>query len=156
MTPQGDEADWDAVEALTARRRAAAKRLASRQGAKRIVLWHRTTEGAQMRILRSGFRDGKGPYLTAEHHRGVWLSNVPLSVGEGTPDGPLLRVAVAISAAKLVREYEWIEEDKPYREFLLPAAVLNACARVELVSADKEPLAKHTRLLLERARGRPA
>ena len=58
--------------------------------------------------------------------------------------------------AKLVREYEWIEEDKPYREFLLPAAVLNACARVELVSADKEPLAKHTRLLLERARGRPA
>jgi hypothetical protein len=31
--------------------------------------------------------------------------------------------------------YEWIEEGKPYREWLAPAAVLNESAKVRLVDS---------------------
>jgi hypothetical protein len=59
------------------------------------VYWHRSSpEGAEA-ILRDGFRDGEGPYLTAESHRGVWISDRPLDPNDGTRAGPLLRVTLA-------------------------------------------------------------
>jgi hypothetical protein len=45
-----------------------------------MYLYHRT-DRAEI-ILRNGFKDGKGRYLTSELHRGVWFSNMPLDINE--------------------------------------------------------------------------
>jgi len=150
-----DASNFDpALDALVARRKTQAKRLAATQGTRRIILWHRTTAAAAPRILSSGFRDATGSFLTTGRHRGVWLSNVPLSSNEGTVDGALLRVVIAVRATRLV-DYEWIEDEKTYREFLVPAALVNRRATVELMPLDDEPtFTRHTRLLLERPRRR--
>ncbi len=77
-------------------------------------LYHRTSDEGAREILAHGFRDGYGYYLTAEIHRGVWLSNVPLDEDEGTVTGPVLAVELAIGEAEL-EQFEWVEEEKPYR-----------------------------------------
>lgn len=83
-------------------------------------LYHRTD--AAHRILAEGFRDAEGPYLTDTTQRGVWLSNVPLDPNEGTTEGPLLTLDIP---EDVLADYEWVEEGKPYREFLVPAGVVN-------------------------------
>ena len=45
------------------------------------ALYHRTDAADD--ILRRGFRDGEGSYMTHVLLRGVWLSEVPLDVHEG-------------------------------------------------------------------------
>jgi hypothetical protein len=46
-------------------------------------LFHVTTAKAAAVIVREGFRDGSGSYLTTGSFSGVWLSDSPLSVNEG-------------------------------------------------------------------------
>ena len=87
--------------------------------------YHRTR--AVVAILRRGFRNGKGTYLTDRTWRGVWLSNVPLDENKGAAGDALLEVRIP---SRLVKPYEWFEEGKPYREFLVPAALLNEHGRV--------------------------
>lgn len=88
------------------------------------ILYHRTTRRGAESILKEGFRDGCGTYLTRRNWRGVWLSNVPLDENEGARGDVLLTVHANIPAKEL-RRYEWKEEGKGYREFLIPARVLN-------------------------------
>ena len=98
-----------------------------------IKLHHFTTAEAARAILESGFKDGTGSYMTNRLHTGVWLSDVPMSDADGGPDnGVLLEVQLRISARTL-RTYEWIEEGKPYREFLIPARIVNAHGSVRKV-----------------------
>jgi hypothetical protein len=87
-------------------------------------LYHRTSRRAARQILAKGFRDGVGTYLTRNIYRGVWVSNVPLDENEGAFGDTLLVVDLKIPATKL-GEYEWVEDGKTYREFLIPASVLN-------------------------------
>ncbi len=94
-----------------------------------MILYHRTTARRAAAILRKGFRDGKGRYLTNRLWTGVWLSNVPLDAIEGADGVTLLSINLAIPARELREKYEWIEEGKPYREFLIPAAIVNARAK---------------------------
>ncbi len=94
----------------------------------RTRLFHRTTAVSARVILRSGFTDATGKYLTDTEHTGVWLSDRPLD--EAAEFDTLLVVEIA---GELVEPYEWVEEGKPYREFLVPAAVLNAAATVAVV-----------------------
>jgi hypothetical protein len=56
----------------------------------------------------------------------VWFSDVPLDENEGADDDTLLLLKIPKS---IIAEYEWIEEGKPYREFLVPASlpVSRAC-----------------------------
>ena len=75
---------------------------------------------------RDGFKDGSGYYLTDRKWSGVWLSNVPLDGNEGARGDVLLAVSLRIKSAELRAKYEWIEEGKGYREFLIPAAVVNS------------------------------
>jgi hypothetical protein len=85
-----------------------------------VILYHRT-DSAQA-IVDNGFRDAEGTYLTGEWHTGVWVSDIPLDVNEGAQGDQVL--AVDVGDADL-SEWEWIEEGKTYREWLVPADVLN-------------------------------
>ncbi len=73
---------------------------------------------------------GVGRYLTDREWRGVWLLNVPLDVNEGAEGDTLLRVVIPV---RVIAEFEWIEEGKSYREWLVPAQLLNEHSRVRVV-----------------------
>jgi len=83
-------------------------------------LFHRTHHADA--ILREGFRDGEGSYMTDAILRGVWLSEFPFDVNEGAEGNQLLQIDLPEEVAA---QYEVIEEGRPYREFLVPAEVLN-------------------------------
>jgi len=84
-----------------------------------MYLYHRTHHATP--ILRNGFKDGRGCYLTSEYHRGVWFSNMPLDINEGAKGTDLLRVSIL---AALIKDYEWVEAGKKYREFLVHAKIV--------------------------------
>jgi hypothetical protein len=44
--------------------------------------YHRTSRAAADEILRGGFRDSHGRYLTESEHPGVWIPDVPLDENE--------------------------------------------------------------------------
>jgi hypothetical protein len=56
-----------------------------------------------------------------------------LDCNEGAQGDVLLAVEVP---AAVVEFYEWIEEGKTYREFLVPAALVNAQGTVTLADED--------------------
>jgi hypothetical protein len=84
--------------------------------------FHRTTADRALQIFKEGFCDGEGSYGTSNVYRGVWLSNVPLDVNEGAEGEVVLTVRLR---SDLVSDWEWVEESKGYREFLVPAALIN-------------------------------
>lgn len=94
-----------------------------------MLLYHRTNEAAA--ILAEGFRDGRGRYMTAVEFSGVWLSDRPLDFNEGAAGDTLLTVEVPEQA---IIDYEWAEDGKPYREFLVPAEVVNRYGRPQVVT----------------------
>jgi hypothetical protein len=96
--------------------------------------YHRTDADSAVAILRDEFRDGRPYSLTwAEsfsgiEHSGVWLSDVPISVFEGLYGDVVL---VIDAPAATIETFEWRDEhQKSYREFCVPARVLNACAMI--------------------------
>jgi hypothetical protein len=95
-----------------------------------MILYHRTTAAAAADILHDGFRDGVGRYLTSNVWSGVWLSNVPLDSNEGAEGDVLLRVELALDEEDLTR-FEWVEEGKYYREWLIPARLINSHGTVQ-------------------------
>lgn len=100
-----------------------------------VKLFHRTTIANARSIQRTGFRDGRGSYMTRSEHSGVWLSNVPLDENEGAIGDALL--SLEIDEARIA-SFEWLEVGKPYREWLVPAAVINSeSSSLTLEVADK-------------------
>jgi hypothetical protein len=109
-----------------------------------MILYHRTPDAAA--IIRDGFRDAVGRYLTSSEHSGVWFSDVPLDANEGAQGQQLLTLDIP---EELILEFEWKEEplteddcqeldipyegdtdplwfaEKPNREFLVPASLAN-------------------------------
>ncbi len=84
-------------------------------------IYHRTFAAAS--ILQNGFQDATKTYGTGLESTGVWVSDRPLDAGEGARGDTLLTLDIPTA---LFFEYEWVEEGKPYREALIPAAQLNA------------------------------
>jgi hypothetical protein len=84
-----------------------------------MLFFHSTTAIAADTIVRDGFRDGAGNYLTTSQHFGVWLSDIPLDENEGTKGAILLRLLIDTDEAAM-SNYEWIEEGKCFREWLVP------------------------------------
>ena len=68
-----------------------------------MKLFHRTP--AAETILRVGFRDAAGYYLTDRFHEGVWLSTVPQDANYGAQGTDLLEVDIP---EEDVAPYEWI------------------------------------------------
>ena len=103
-----------------------------------MILFHRTSSDIAQTILAQGFRDGEGTYLTLEHWSGVWLSNVPLDENEGAEGNTLLEIDLGISNEELAK-FDWVEDGKPYREFLIPADVVNVHSIVRISNVDERP-----------------
>lgn len=97
----------------------------------RPTFFHRTTARAARQILRDGFRDAESGYMTGDTHRGVWLSDRPLDANEGAFGDALLEVEIAEA---VIAPYEWVEEGRAFREFLVPAALVNEHGVVQRVN----------------------
>ncbi len=103
-----------------------------------MILFHRTSSTRAQAIAAQGFRDGVGSYLTDSSRRGVWLSDKPLDANEGAEGNTLLEVDLGLSNREIDR-FEWVEEGKPYREFLVPAGVVNRHGIVKVLTVDECP-----------------
>ena len=98
-------------------------------------LFHRTPAGDQ--ILADGFRDRTGSYMMPGLTlAGVWLPDCALDGNEGAGGGDLLEVALPDDVE--LAPFEVIEDGKPYREWCVPAALVNERAAVRLMSEDEE------------------
>jgi hypothetical protein len=125
MTTQHDD---DELEALLA------QLLALKREGDALVLWHRTASASV--ILTGGWRDGgdaegqRAALANPELGTGVYLSNRPLDSNEGAKGDQLLRIVLALTEQDIAA-YEVIEEsgESTYREWCIPAAVLNANGR---------------------------
>lgn len=115
---------------------AAIERRRDKRKADKMVFFHCTTNERAQAILDGGFKDSRGYYLTDRIWEGVWFSVQPLDVDEGAKGDMLLRVDLAVSE-KDIEQWEWIEEGKPYREWMMPAAFVNAhTTTIEVVNDD--------------------
>ena len=83
-------------------------------------LYHPTRHAAE--ILREGFGERSGAYLTATDHSGVWLFDRPPE--DGIIDDELDVILELEIPESVVAPYEW-HVGLPYREFLMPAALVN-------------------------------
>jgi hypothetical protein len=100
-----------------------------------MKLYHRTSAEAARKILDGGFRDRTGHYVTDTLHTGVWLSNTPLDVNEGAHGEIVLEVEFMGHESEIAN-YEWVEEGKPYREWLIPSRVLNSRMTVRVFEEE--------------------
>jgi hypothetical protein len=94
-----------------------------------MILYHRTD--ASNDILTQGFRDSSGDYGIGAVTSGVWLSDVPLDSNEGAKGEALL--AVEFPDDVDLCDFEWIEDGKPYREWQVPASLINSRATARLI-----------------------
>lgn len=101
-----------------------------------LRLYHRTHSDAAESILAGGFKDGNGSYLTDRERSGVWFSDRPLDAHEGADGDTLLEVSLNTSDESIAY-WEWVEEGKPYREWLMPAALVNSLV-LEIRIVDDE------------------
>jgi hypothetical protein len=104
-----------------------------------MVLWHRTEAASATVIMKIGFQDGCGSYGTTRESSGVFLSDRPLDENEGACGDALLRVSLDCAEDE-IGDFEWVEEDKPYREWQIPASFVNARSKVVLCELDERTL----------------
>ena len=98
-----------------------------------MTLYHRTSAENARNILRDGFKDYVGRFLTDRFVAGVWFSDRPRDLNEGACGETVFRIVVDATESDL-SGYEWIEEEKPYREWLIPADFINSKkTRIEII-----------------------
>ncbi len=102
-----------------------------------IRLFHATSGEAATQIGRDGFEDRTGYYLTDTTWTGVWVSDVPLDENDFDIKPSPTDAYFAIDADEArIAEFEWIEEGKTYREWLIPAVLLNTFPRTRLTDQE--------------------
>jgi hypothetical protein len=90
-----------------------------------MILYRQTTASAAAAAISDhAFQDHAGSYLTDREWSGVWFSDRPLDSNEGTSGDTLLEVTIAATESD-IQDWEWVEEDKGYREWQIPATILN-------------------------------
>jgi hypothetical protein len=99
-----------------------------------VILYHRTTAERAGSIRREGFRDGTY-FIGGLELSGAWLSDRPLDDNEGADGDTLLQVSFDCAESDIA-DYELVQ-DIGYREWLIPAAFINARASVSLVVEDE-------------------
>jgi hypothetical protein len=85
-----------------------------------MKLFHPTRHAAE--ILRDGFGEETGTYLTPTDYSGVWLFDRPPDDQAGDVD-PDVIMELEIPE-DVVAPFEWLV-GRPYREFLMPARIVN-------------------------------
>jgi hypothetical protein len=94
------------------------------------MIYYHTTAAADA-ILREGFRDATGSYLFEDFElTGVWLGDRPMDCNEGAKGDQVLQVK--FSADIDLDAYEIVDEEGTYREWCVPAALINDRAAVTL------------------------
>jgi len=91
--------------------------------------YHATSGLAAEKIEKFGFKDGTGSYMTDQSHTGVWIADRPLDENDGAISEALFEIEIDEAD---IAGFEWIEEGKAFREFLVPAAILNRHPRQRL------------------------
>jgi hypothetical protein len=86
-------------------------------------LYHRTY--AAETIIRDGFRDCKGDYLALGVSPGVWVVDRPLDERDGALGNVVLVVSGVPESAVAAFEWRRSRQPQPYRQFMVPAALLN-------------------------------
>ena len=118
----------------------------------RTTLYHVTTAERAAEIVRSGFRDWRGTYGTAQEHVGVWFSDTPLEVNDGVTGDTVLEVMLGVSESAIA-DFEWVEEGKGYREWLIPADFVNRYGTLR--GAERPPPSVSRRHHLKKRRAAP-
>jgi hypothetical protein len=91
-----------------------------------MKLYHRTTRANADLILREGFRNEKERYTSDFSDEGVWFSDVPKGACEcDHPDEAVISVDRDFPA-KALSPFEWSEDETAYREWLIPASLVNS------------------------------
>lgn len=107
----------------------------------RVIFYHRTTAETAHSIMKSGFMNSAGYFQSNRTWTGVWLSARPLDTHDDDEGNALLMVKLDIPERQLAR-WEWTAEGRPYREWLVPAEVVNKSMSVEMVEQlDLSPVA---------------
>jgi hypothetical protein len=102
------------------------------------TFYHRTTDASATAILSSGFVDGEGSYMLVgleKPLRGVWLSNTVPESHEGASGDAVLSVELDLPA-DVLRFYEVVEQGRVFREWLMPAELVNR-GRVRRLSDEE-------------------
>ncbi len=100
-----------------------------------MTTYYHTTDAAD-EILRGGFRDATGSYGFATLElTGVFLGDRPMTINEGAKGDHVLRVEIPDDID--LRDFELIEDAKPYREWCVPAALINTHATVRAMTDDE-------------------
>ena len=87
-------------------------------------LYHPTIHATE--ILRDGFGETSGTYLTESDNSGVWLYDRPVDNPMGGGDEAVMLVVEMPKSivVTFVVTFEWVTSPA-YRQFLIPAALLN-------------------------------
>jgi hypothetical protein len=99
----------------------------------RFIFYHRTNAHNAHAIIESGVRNSTGHFLNNRTWTGAWLSSIPIYSEHGAEGDALLMVKLEIDDQELAR-WEWAAEGRSYREWLIPANIINRCATFELVN----------------------
>ena len=91
----------------------------------KIRLFHVTSKEAASAIVAGGFVTPAGHYGYLGDLRGCFVSAAPLSVMEGAKGDTALEVIIDSTPEQMFYEWEIIEDFKPYREWCIPAEILN-------------------------------
>lgn len=114
------------------------------------MIYFDTTDAAG-EILRDGFRDTTGSYMFADLvTTGVWLGDQIMDISEGAVGDQVLRVEFLDDVD--LDDFEVVEEGKPYREWIVPAALINDRATVTLMDDDACAEEKATRFAQDAAK----
>ena len=98
-------------------------------------LYHSTSEGAALEIEAKGFVESHFAGIAS----GVFLADRPITAADGAASAFDVVFAVNVPNAFALDEYELVEEGRPadaYREWLIPAAIVNAWPRQRHVEDD--------------------
>jgi hypothetical protein len=105
-----------------------------------VRLYHRTTRANAALIRRDGFLDRDDRYTSDFDDRGVWFSDQArqaMDVGSG---GSVMSIDLALSQQELA-VFEWTQDEAPYREWLIPAPLVNATLRGRKLCSDRGNIA---------------
>jgi hypothetical protein len=102
-----------------------------------VKVYHRTLQLDERSHRGSG--EGRGGVMTDELLVGVWVSTTPPGTRGADTAGEVVEFEIPDS---LFERYEWVEEDRPFREALIPAPVLQRFGRPwiepdDVVAADR-------------------
>lgn len=107
------------------------------RGSKALVIFYHTTNiDAALAILKDGFIDHCGG-IGGLRLSGVWISDNVLDANEGCKGNTTLRLKTEQNHRFLDR-YEIIEDGKPYREWCVPARLLNSKFSADIYAPEAE------------------